>query len=135
MFQTRMKAVARWKIQYVSILISSYYEAILPKQRPYSEQSEFDQPFVRVPFIPGESQAVMIDIDEQGTGSFTDVSRSEDFDNVHVGNRVATRTDSDSSITWTGTDEFSDSSAGLSMTIDFTTETQLLETQQRSQTG
>lgn len=115
--------------------ISSYYEEILPEQRPYSEQSEFDQLFVRVPFTPGESQAVMIEIDAQGTGSYSNLSRSEDFDTVHVENRVAARTIADSAITWMGTDEFSDTSAGLSKTTDFTIETQLLENGQRRQTG
>lgn len=115
--------------------ISSYYEEVLPRQRPYSEQSEVDQPFVRDPFTPGESSSVMIDIDEQGTGRYSDLFRSEDFDNVHVENRVATRTNTDKVITWTGRDEFSDSSAGLSTNTDFTTETQLLDTQERRQTG
>lgn len=115
--------------------ISGYYEAILSKQRPYSEQSEFDQPFVRVPFTPGEYQTVSIDIDEQGTGSYSDMSGNEDFQNVHVENNVATRTNTDNSIIWKGTDEFSDSSAGLVTNTDFTTETQLLDTQERRQTG
>lgn len=115
--------------------ISSYYEEILPEQRPYSEQSEVDQPFVRDPFTPGESRSVMIEIDEQGTGSYSDLSTNEDFDTVHVENRVATRTNTDNVITWMGTDEFSDSSAGIATNTDFTTETQLLETQQRRQTS
>lgn len=115
--------------------ISGYYEEILPEQRPYSEQSAVEQPFVRDPFTPGESRSVMIEIDEQGTGSYSDLSTNEDFDTVHVENRVATRTNTDNVITWMGTDEFSDSSAGIATNTDFTTETQLLETQQRRQTG
>lgn len=115
--------------------ISGYFEEILPGQRPYSEQSEFDQPFVRVPFTAGESQAVMIDIDENGNGSYSDLSRSEDFDTVHVENRVATRTNTDNVITWAGNNEFSDSSAGITTITDFNTETRLLDTQERRQTG
>ncbi|ASJ70380.1 hypothetical protein [Granulosicoccus antarcticus] len=115
--------------------ISGYYESILPKERPYNEESDFYQaPTEELGYV-GITQAIRIDIDASGTGSYSDTYERQELANVHVENQVATRTNTGNSIKWSGTDEWSDDSAGLTTNTTFTIESSLLDTGYRQQTA
>jgi hypothetical protein len=118
---------------------SGYYEPRIPAQRPYTEHSEFYLPYERDVYEfnwPLEvTHSISIDIDESGTGTFSDKHRTWEPSNIHRINQVATRTETDDSITWTGGFYEIDSSAHRGIDLQFWTETRIIDEQTRWQQG
>ena len=67
----------------------------------------------------GIARAIAIDIEATGNGRFSNTYRSEDRENVHIEDRIATRGVRDGAVTWRGTDTFSDCSAALVEDVAF----------------
>ena len=115
--------------------VSGFFEEILPDERPYVVQRETSIPFSGDPLEQGLTESVLIDIDAGGTGTYSDVSRTEDLDTVRRESRIATRTHDGNSIVWAGTYAYSDTSSGLQQSFEFTTETRSVGQQTRLQSG
>lgn len=116
-------------------LVSGYYETRIPEQRPYFEHSEI------VPttgfYTDRETHIVTIDIDANGTGSFSDKYQWAGPANSYVTtrNQVATRTVNDRSIIWAGAYLRYQSDAGVGEEMDFTIETVAIDDSTRIQNG
>ena len=125
---------------------SGYYEPRIPLLRPYTEQSTSFLPydpdnFVYDPDIhefnwPLEvRQTISIEIDESGTGSFSDTHRTWEPSNTHTTEQIATRTETDDAITWAGSFYELDSSAYRGIDLQFSTTTRIIDEQTRWQQG
>ncbi len=116
-------------------LVSGYYEPRIPEQRPYFEHSE-DLPTTGY-YTDRKTHVVTIDIDVDGTGSFSDKYKWAGPANssVTTRNQVATRTINDRSIIWAGTYLRYQSDAGVGEEMDFTIETVAIDDSSRMQTG
>jgi len=104
--------------------VSAFYEASLPKTRPYVESAEA-LPADAEDFLSFRAtRRVNIDIDAAGTGSFSRFleTRSSAEEDIRRLTFEATRTVGDG-IDWSGTYAMSVSSAGLSESFTFETET------------
>jgi len=115
--------------------ISGFYESLLPAERPYYVQIDESGPFVAKPFTLGFANNVNIDIDESGTGSFSDKYSTNEPSNNRVNFKIATRTNADGFITWAGTYAQNDSSAAVGEDIEFTLKSSVNSTQERTQEG
>ncbi len=125
---------------------SGYYEPRIPAQRPYTEQSEYFLPydpdnFTYDPDIhefnwPLEvTNTISIDIDESGTGNFSDTQRTWEPTNTHTTEQIATRTETDDVITWAGIFYEIDTSAYRGIDLQFSTTTRIIDEQTRWQQG
>jgi hypothetical protein len=85
-------------------------------------------PYIRI------DTALTIDIDESGTGSFSDTYERTVYESRSV-NKNAIRTSTDNSVIWTGTSDRYDEASGVRYDIAFTTETTVIDEQTRRQDG
>jgi hypothetical protein len=119
------------------IPVSSYYEASISNARPYSFLIE-DLPPVDASFYTDRrTHVVTIEIDDMGNGIFSDNYRfagAADRD-ITIENQEGTRTNTGSSILWTGTYNRSNTGAGVSDDIEFSNETWSIDNTARKQNG
>ena len=112
-----------------------FYEEALPDDRPFVVTTETSTPFSSDPLVEGMAESVRIDIDATGTGPYRDVSEFQDLDTVRRESAIATRTNTGSSIVWSGANAFSDTSSGIQRSFEFTTEISAIDERTRRQNG
>lgn len=115
---------------------SERYETSIPETRPYFEHSEVDTPLTFEPeFSIGLTHIVTIDIDANGTGTFSDKYFQFQPINRRTINQVATRTFSDNAIQWVGEYYYYDSSAHVGYDTTFDIRTTAIDETTRQQEG
>lgn len=107
--------------------VSAYHEESISDERPYSYRLE-ELPAPDASFYTDRSTHIItIDIDESGNGTFSDSFQyrgAADRD-IAIENQESTRTRTDSSILWVGTNAYSNSGASVGDDIEFSIETSL----------
>lgn len=117
-------------------VVSRFYEKSTPSDRPFFKPTEENTPLTTDPVVSyGVTHIVTIDLDDNGTGTFSDKYVRTEPSNRHTINQVATRTHTDNTVQWAGEFYQYAYSAHVGTDLKFYISTKALDEWTRQQEG